>query len=88
MKTQGVFWRYPRKISLLKDLQEGISRASLLHKSMKTGSGLRIPSKISLLKDLAEDNLAGRQGFLSGARLRQNLEIVKELKESLPLSNS
>jgi hypothetical protein len=55
---------------------------------MKTGSKLGIPSKISLLKDLAEDNLAGGQGFLSGARLRQNLEIVKELKESLPLSNS
>jgi hypothetical protein len=55
---------------------------------MKTGSGLRIPSKIYLLKDLAEDNLAGGRGFLSEARLRQNLEIVKEPKESLLLSNS
>jgi hypothetical protein len=63
MKTQGVFWRYPRKISLLKDLQEEISRASLLHKSMKTGSELGIPFKISLLKDLAEGYFGGSAGI-------------------------
>jgi hypothetical protein len=55
MKTKGVFWRYPRKISLLKDLREGYPRASLLRKPMKTGGELGITSKISLLKDLAGD---------------------------------
>jgi hypothetical protein len=54
MKTKGLFSRYPRKISLLKDLQKGISRALPLCKLLKTGSELGTPSKISLLKDLAD----------------------------------
>src|SRR5689334_6911075 len=53
MKTKGQFSRYPRKISLLKDLRRGISQAFLFCKLLKTGSELEIPSKISLLKDLA-----------------------------------
>src|SRR5208283_2950068 len=68
MKTKVVFWRYPRKISLLKDLREGYPRASLLRKSMKTGGDLGIPSKISLLKDLAWDTLQhvdGTRGLAS-----------------------
>src|SRR5579863_7689633 len=40
-----------------------------------------MPSKISLLKDLMQDNLRSRQGFfIVRARLRWNLEIVKELE--------
>jgi hypothetical protein len=54
MKTRGLFPRYPRKISLLKDLLRGISGASQLCKLLKTDGGLEIPSKISLLKDLAD----------------------------------
>jgi hypothetical protein len=89
MKTKGVFWRYPGKISLLKDLREGYPGASVLHKSMKTSGEWEIPSKISLLKDLAEDTLEGGGSlFLAGDRLRGNFEIVKEPTESLPLSNS
>jgi hypothetical protein len=53
MKTKGVFWRYPRKISLLKDLREGYLDVFLLRKSMKTGLEFGCPSNISLLKDLA-----------------------------------
>jgi hypothetical protein len=60
MKTKGEFWRYPRKISLLKDLREGYPHVSLLPKSMKTVGELEIPSKISLLEDLAGDTLQGR----------------------------
>ena len=55
MKTKALVWRYPRKISLLKDLGRGYPRPFLLRKSMKTGGELRYPSKISLLKDLAAD---------------------------------
>jgi hypothetical protein len=55
MKTKGEFWRYPRKISLLKDLRKGYPGVFMLSKSMKTGDEFGIPSKISLLKDLAED---------------------------------
>jgi hypothetical protein len=86
MKTKALFWRYPRKISLLKDLGRGYPRASLLRKSMKTGSKLGIPSKISLLKDLAGILLEGGRPW--GTRLRGNLEIVKEPKEPSLLSNS
>jgi hypothetical protein len=56
---------------------------------MKTGSELGIPSKISLLKDLAGDVFEGDRSFPGeGTRLRGNLEIVKELKETLLLSKS
>ena len=54
MKAKDLFWRYPRKISLLKDLRRGISGAFRLCKLLKTDGGLEIPSKISLLKDLAD----------------------------------
>jgi len=54
MKTKGLFSRYPRKISFLKDLQKGISGIFQLCKLLKTGGELEIPSKISLLKDLAD----------------------------------
>jgi hypothetical protein len=54
MKTKGLFSRYPRKISLLKDLRRGISGAFQLCKLLKTGGELEILSKISLLKDLAD----------------------------------
>jgi hypothetical protein len=57
MKTKVMSWRYPRKISLLKDLGRGYPGAYLLRKPMKTGSELEILSKISLLKDLAGDIL-------------------------------
>jgi hypothetical protein len=54
MKTKGLFSRYPRKISLLKDLRKGYPGAFQLCKLLKTEGGLEIPSKISLLKDLAD----------------------------------
>jgi hypothetical protein len=60
-KTKKQSWRYPRKISLLKDLARRISHSSLLGKYMKTGSHLGEPSKISLLKDLARA-LEGTKG--------------------------
>ena len=82
MKTKELFWRYPRKISLLKDLREGISRAFLLGKSMKTGGRLGVPSKISLLKDLA--GTVRRLGLVfpghRDAPAREISEIVKEPK--------
>jgi len=68
MKTKGVFWRYPRKISLLKDLRKAYPGVLLLCKSMKTGSELEIPSKISLLKDLAGDILEGDGSFSACGR--------------------
>jgi len=52
MKTKGLFLRYPRKISLLKDLWRGISGAFELCKLLKTDGGLEMPCKISLVKDL------------------------------------
>ena len=52
MKTKAPFWRYPRKISLLKDLRKAYPRIPLLRKSMKTGGRLGYLSNISLLKDL------------------------------------
>jgi hypothetical protein len=56
---------------------------------MITGSKLGIPSKISLLKDLAGDILEGGMSlFERGRALRGNLEIIKEPKEPLLLSNS
>ena len=64
MKTRGLFPRYPRKISLLKDLAEGISGAFQLCKLLKTDSGLEIPSKISLLKDLADCLFGGNLACL------------------------
>jgi hypothetical protein len=88
MKTKVVFWRYPRKISLLKDLREGYPAASLLRKSMKTGDELEIPSKISLLKDLAEDIFEARGNSRVGKRVCRGSRIVKELKGSVLLSNS
>jgi hypothetical protein len=66
MKTKGLFSRYPRKISLLKDLAEGISGVFQLCKLLKTDSGLEIPSKISLLKDLA-DAFLGNFAYLRPA---------------------
>jgi hypothetical protein len=81
MKTKGVVRRYPRKISLLKDLREGYPGTSLLHKSMKTEGEWRYPSKISLLKDLVGGILVGWQGFSWGeTRLRGKFQIVKEPK--------
>jgi hypothetical protein len=59
MKTMGEFGRYPRKISLLKDLRKGYPGAFLLSKSMKTCDEFGVPSKISLLKDLAEETFRG-----------------------------
>jgi hypothetical protein len=64
MKTKALFWRYPRKISLLKDLGKGYPRASLPRKSMKTGSELEILSKISLPKDLPETFWRRGRSFL------------------------
>ena len=54
MKTKGLLSRYPRKISLLKDLWKGISVAFQLCKLLKTDGGLEVPSKVSLLKDVAD----------------------------------
>jgi hypothetical protein len=58
---------------------------------MKTGGGSRYPSKISLLKDLARAfwRAVGVYSVRFGMRVYAgNLEIVKELKEPLLLSNS
>jgi hypothetical protein len=77
MKIKGLFSRYPRKISLLKDLRTGISGAFPLCKLLKTGSELGIPSEISLLKDLADACCGGGSVFgLYGWRV----SIVKEPK--------
>jgi hypothetical protein len=88
MKTKALFWRYPRKISLLKDLGKGGILSFLLRKSMKTGSKLGIPSNISLLKGLAGYILGVGQCCEENAPWRGNLEIVKEPKEPSLLSNS
>jgi hypothetical protein len=85
MKTRALFGRYPRKISLLKDLREGYARACLLRKPMKTGGQVGIPSKISLPKDLA--GTFRRKVGLGGRACAGILEIVKDPKEPFPLSN-
>jgi hypothetical protein len=55
---------------------------------MKTGGGSRYPSKISLLKDLARA-VGGVDSGRFGMRVyARSLEIVKELKGPLLLSNS
>jgi hypothetical protein len=88
MKTKGEFWRYPRKISLLKDLREGYPGVFLLSKSMKTGDEFGIPSKVSLLKDLAEDTFEALGYSREGKRVCRETQVVKELKGSPLLSNS
>jgi hypothetical protein len=81
MKTKVLFSRYPRKISLLKDLRRGYPRAFLLCKSLKTGSRVEASSKISLLKDLAGALLGGKLALSRDwKRLRGTLQIVKELE--------
>ena len=77
MKTKGLFSRYPRKISLLKDLQRGIPGAFQLCKLLKTDGGLEIPSKISLLKDLADAFLGKFSVF---GPYSWSVSIVKELE--------
>jgi hypothetical protein len=59
MKTKGLFQRYPRKISLLKDLARRHLEGKIWHKYMKTGWPWEGYSKISLLKDLARPGSAG-----------------------------
>jgi hypothetical protein len=89
MKTKVLFYRYPRKISLLKDLPRGYSGTFPLRKSMKTGSKLRYPSKNIPFKGLKRGVSEERGLFLSvpGACCGKS-RIVKELKEPLLLSNS
>jgi hypothetical protein len=79
MKTKVLFSRYPRKISLLKDLRRGYPRAFLLRKSLKTRSELEIPSKISLLKGLSGALSRGKVRVLAELDApRGTLQIVKE----------
>ena len=80
IKTNDLFLRYPRKISLLKDLAEGISGVSCPRKSMKLLGRIGYPRKISLLKDLESGfllNIGSRVAFAllidSAVRNRQEL---------------
>jgi hypothetical protein len=76
MKTKALLSRYPRKISLLKDLQRRYPRQMVLPKSMKTGIELEIPSKISVLKDLT-GAFRSRRACLTARELAGNLELSK-----------
>jgi hypothetical protein len=61
---------------------------SLLRKSMKTGSELKIPSKISLLKGLA--GMFWRGLILAGCALRRNCQRAEKaiavIKQLMKLS--
>jgi hypothetical protein len=87
MKTKGPFSRYPRKISVLKDLLERISPLFSYCKPMKTGSELEVPSKISLLKDLADAFLES-WGPGIGTGYEWTMSKLSKSEKSLLLSNS
>ena len=87
MKTKALLSRYPRKISLLKDLTEEISPQMVLPKSMKTGIDGEIPSKISLLKDLTGAFRSRRTLPHARERVRVILNCQRTAKPLL-LSNS
>src|SRR5580704_12355268 len=85
MKTKVLLLRYPRKISLLKDLRRGYPRAFLLRKSLKTGSRVGASSKISLLKDLA-GALSRRKVRILARLVRASLGTVQIVKEQESLT--
>jgi hypothetical protein len=81
MKTNSLFSRYPRKISLLKDLRErDILEFLQPRKSVKTGIKFEMPSKIAILNDLASMSRAAHflESRISGTQRLKALLILRQ----------